>query len=70
MSNNSIRRIILDVKIVYAFSREYKRSIYDSFYLILAQNLKADLWTADKKLYDAVRNKLQFVKWIENYNRI
>ena len=56
-----------DVKTVYSFSQIYKRSIYDCFYLFLAQKLKIELWTADKKLYDSVKNKLQFVKWIEDY---
>ena len=56
-----------DVKTVYYFSQGCKRSIYDSFYLILAQNLEAEFWTADRKLYDAVSSKFKFIKWIEDY---
>lgn len=37
---------------------------YDSFYLALAQELGCPCWTADKRLYQAVKHKLDFVKWI------
>ena len=36
-------------------------------YIALAQIMETEFWTADKKLYNAVSNKLQFVKWIEDY---
>lgn len=58
---------IPNVKIVYNIAQSYKRSIYDSIYIALAQIMGAEFWTADKKLYNAVSNKLQFVKWIEDY---
>jgi predicted nucleic acid-binding protein len=57
-----------DVKTVYSFSQMYRRSVYDCFYLILAQRLGVEFWTADKKLYDAVVGRLQFVKWIGDYS--
>lgn len=57
-----------DVKTVYSLSQIHRRSIYDCLYLLLAQRLDLEFWTADKKLYDAVKNRLQFVKWIGDYN--
>ena len=54
-------------KIIYNIAQSYKRSIYDSIYIAIAQIMEAEFWTADKKLYNAVSNKLQFVKWIEDY---
>lgn len=57
-----------DVKTVYSFSQTHRRSIYDCFYLALAQRLRVEFWTADKKLYDAVKGELQFVKWIGDYS--
>ena len=35
---------------------------YDAHYLALAQRLGAELWTADKKLVNAVKAKLAWVK--------
>lgn len=35
---------------------------YDAHYLALAQRLGAELWTADKKLANAVKAKLKWVK--------
>ena len=39
----------------YAWTRQLKRAAaYDSFYLALAESLSAPLWTADKRLHNAV----------------
>lgn len=51
----------------YAMSRKYQRSVYDSFYLAVAEVKKIDLWTGDEKLYNAVKDHLSFVKWIGDY---
>ncbi len=37
---------------------------YDTAYLALAQLSNCDFWTADEKLYNAVRHQLPWVKWI------
>lgn len=39
---------------------------YDTAYLALAQLNHCDFWTADEKLYNAVKDKLSWVKWIGN----
>ena len=35
---------------------------YDAHYLALAELLEADFWTMDRRLFDAVRTNLQWVK--------
>jgi len=37
---------------------------YDSHYLALAEMLGCELWTADKRLYNAVADELSWVKWL------
>jgi predicted nucleic acid-binding protein len=37
---------------------------YDTSYLALAQLHHCDVWTADERLYNAVRQQLPWVKWI------
>jgi len=37
---------------------------YDTAYLALAQLNHYEFWTADEKLYNAVRHQLAWVKWI------
>jgi predicted nucleic acid-binding protein len=39
---------------------------YDTAYLALAQLNRCDFWTADEKLYNAVRAQVPWVKWIGN----
>ena len=51
----------------YILARKYKRSVYDSWYLYIAEETGCEFWTADRKLYNAVKNNLSFVKWIEDY---
>jgi predicted nucleic acid-binding protein len=40
---------------------------YDTAYLALAQLRGCDFWTADERLYNAVRHELAWVKWLGNY---
>lgn len=51
----------------YRLTRLYRRSVYDSLYLAVAQQHQMDLWTGDRRLYHAVRQRLPFVKWIGDY---
>jgi predicted nucleic acid-binding protein len=37
---------------------------YDTAYLALARLLQCELWTADQKFYNAVKDKAIEVKWI------
>lgn len=45
------------------FARQYGlKATYDAHYLALAQSLGADFWTADRRLVNAVADKLSWVK--------
>jgi predicted nucleic acid-binding protein len=51
----------------YELARRYQRSVYDSWYLSLAEETGCAFWTADRRLYNAVNPRLAFVKWLGNY---
>lgn len=51
----------------YELARRYRRSVYDSWYLALAETTGCAFWTADAKLYNAVQGRLAFVKWLGDY---
>jgi predicted nucleic acid-binding protein len=40
---------------------------YDAFYVALAEERSCPLWTTDMELYRAVKDKLVFVKSLEDY---
>jgi predicted nucleic acid-binding protein len=40
---------------------------YDAHYLALAENLGCEFWTADKRLYQAVRGSLPWVRWLGDF---
>jgi predicted nucleic acid-binding protein len=43
-----------------------RTSAYDSYYLVLAQALECDFWTADKRLFHALNDAhLGWLHWIE-----
>jgi len=42
--------------------------VYDAVYLALADLRGCEFWTADEKLYNAVKSELSFVKWLGNYS--
>ena len=52
----------------FGWTLELRRgSAYDSFYLVLAQALDCDFWTADKKLFNALTDtQLNWLHWIED----
>jgi predicted nucleic acid-binding protein len=37
---------------------------YDAHYLTLAQTLDCEFWTADERLYNAVKDQLPWVRWL------
>jgi len=37
---------------------------YDAHYLALAESLDCEMWTADERLWNSVRNTLGWVRWI------
>ena len=45
-----------------------RAAAYDSYYLALAESLKCDLWTADKKLYQAAQNN--DMAWVRHVSEV
>ncbi len=37
---------------------------YDAHYLALAESLNCEFWTADERLYRALRGELTWVRWL------
>ena len=51
------------------FARVYNLpATYDSHYLALAQSEKSDYWTADMRLWNSVKGKLNWVRWFGDYH--
>jgi predicted nucleic acid-binding protein len=40
---------------------------YDAAYVVVAEQLRADLWTADRPLYEAAAPRWPWVRWIGDY---
>jgi predicted nucleic acid-binding protein len=38
---------------------------YDAHYLAVADHFACPLWTADERLYNTVKSKFEWIKWIE-----
>ena len=53
---------------VFASAIGYALSAYDGSYVALAEDLGAELWTADRRLYDAVSGRLSWVHWVGDYS--
>jgi predicted nucleic acid-binding protein len=41
---------------------------YDAHYLALAESKHCELWTADKRLWNSIKGKLPWVRWLGDYN--
>ncbi len=52
----------------YELAQRYQRSVYDSWYLALAEQTACEFWTADRKLYNAVHEQWPFVRWLADYH--
>lgn len=48
-------------------AQRFTISGYDAAYLSTAATLGAELWTADRRLYDAARAELHWLRWIGDY---
>ena len=51
----------------YALARRYQRSVYDSWYVHLAEKTGCEFWTADLKLYNALKDTIPWVRWLADY---
>ncbi len=51
----------------FRIAKTYKRSVYDCAYIALAQKEGCNFYTGDKRLFNSIKNKLSFVKWVGNY---
>lgn len=51
-------------------TRAHQRTAYDAAYLALAEREGAPLITGDKRLYNAVKGKLQSVRWVGDYEAV
>lgn len=45
-----------------------RSSAYDEHYLALAEKTGNEFWTADKRLYNAVHDKLPWVHWLGDFH--
>jgi predicted nucleic acid-binding protein len=43
--------------------------VYDALYLVVAETLGYRFITADRRLYDQVREQVDYIVWIEDYRR-
>ncbi len=51
--------------LAWRFAREFNRPrAYDTAYLALAQLYGCEFWTGDARLYNAVKEELEWVKWL------
>jgi predicted nucleic acid-binding protein len=47
-------------------AKQFNRpNVYDAHYLALAHHLACPLWTADERLYNTVKEKFEWIKWVE-----
>ncbi len=53
----------------YALARRYQRSVYDSWYVHLAEQAGCAFWTADQKLHNALKDAFPWVQWLADYPR-
>lgn len=50
-----------------SLARRYDRWAYDAAYLALAEREEAPLVTADKRLFNAVKGRFQWITWVEEF---
>ena len=62
----SVHRLdLLTVKRAMAMATELRLpAAYDAQYIALTESLGCELWTADERLWNAVRTRFPFVRWV------
>lgn len=59
---------LMTEKLAWDFAKEYNRpTLYDTFYLAVAKELKTELWTADKRLCNSLNNEISWVRYVFDY---
>jgi len=58
------------IKRIFRVARMYRRSAYDAAYLALAEEEGIPFITGDKRLYNAVKDRLPWVEWVEGYRSV
>jgi predicted nucleic acid-binding protein len=53
---------------VLAIALDLNVTAYDGAYVAVAEQLGAELWTADRTLFDAASQRLPWVRWIGDYS--
>jgi predicted nucleic acid-binding protein len=55
------------LKSAYEIAEEFNRPrAYDAQYLALAQRLSCEFWTADERLFNAVKDQFSHIRWLGN----
>lgn len=55
------------IEMTFNLARKHGLSPYDCCYLALAERLKCDFITGDRRLYNSCENKIRRIKWIGDY---
>jgi predicted nucleic acid-binding protein len=55
---------------VFNMARRYGLSPYDCAYIVLAEKEKCEFFTGDKKLFNSMKNRLAWIKWIGDYHSL
>lgn len=51
----------------FRFAQTHNRPAYDSAYLSLAEKEGCPMYTGDKRLFNALKNKVEVIRWIGDY---
>jgi predicted nucleic acid-binding protein len=53
----------------YELATRYDRpTAYDAQYLALAERLSCDFWTADERMFNAIKEKFPTIRWLGNWS--
>jgi predicted nucleic acid-binding protein len=58
---------ILFQDVAFGLAIKHNRTVYDSAYLALAQSRGVWFFTGDKRLFNAINNSQNWIKWIGDY---
>lgn len=53
----------------FRIARIYKRSVYDCAYLSLAEKEGCMIYTADKRFFNAIKDRIKFIRWVGDYGK-